>query len=92
MYDQAVDGLRGFIDAQKIGAGINPDVTMGPLNMKRQRDYVEELLAERDELRITELQLRADEPEAKAAGGGGGGGGAPAKKGPMKPLPGGKKK
>ncbi len=46
LYDQAVDGLRGFIEAQKIGAGLNPDVTMGPLNMSRQRDYVEELLAE----------------------------------------------
>ena len=46
MYDQAVDGLREFIEGQKIGFGLNPDVTMGPLNMKRQRDYVEELLAE----------------------------------------------
>jgi acyl-CoA reductase-like NAD-dependent aldehyde dehydrogenase len=46
MYDQAVDGLRGFIEGQKIGSGVNPDVTMGPLNMKRQRDYVQELLAE----------------------------------------------
>jgi acyl-CoA reductase-like NAD-dependent aldehyde dehydrogenase len=46
MYDQAVDGLRGFIEGQKIGAGVNPDVTMGPLNMKHQRDYVQELLAD----------------------------------------------
>ncbi|HEX3804451.1 MAG TPA: aldehyde dehydrogenase family protein [Solirubrobacteraceae bacterium] len=46
LYDQAIDGLRAFIEGQKIGAGLNPDVTMGPLNMKRQRDYVEELLAE----------------------------------------------
>jgi acyl-CoA reductase-like NAD-dependent aldehyde dehydrogenase len=46
MYDQAVDGLREFIEGQKIGYGLNPEVTMGPLNMKRQRDYVEELLAE----------------------------------------------
>ena len=46
MYDEAVDGLRGFIEAQKLGAGLNPDVTMGPLNMRRQRDYVQELLAE----------------------------------------------
>ena len=46
MYDQAVEGLRGFIDAQKIGSGVNPEVTMGPLNMSRQRDYVQELLAE----------------------------------------------
>lgn len=46
MYDQVVEGLRGFIDAQKIGGGLNPDVTMGPLNMRAQRDYVQELLAE----------------------------------------------
>jgi hypothetical protein len=30
------------------------------------RDWIDELLAEQDELRLTELQLRADEPEAKA--------------------------
>ncbi len=46
MYEQAVEGLRGFIDSQKIGSGLNPEVTMGPLNMSRQRDYVQELLAE----------------------------------------------
>jgi acyl-CoA reductase-like NAD-dependent aldehyde dehydrogenase len=46
LYDQAVEGLTAFVEGQKIGAGLNPDVTMGPLNMKRQRDYVEELLAE----------------------------------------------
>ncbi len=45
-YDEVVDGLRGFIEAQKIGSGLNPAVTMGPLNMKHQRDYVEELLAD----------------------------------------------
>ena len=46
MYDQAVEGMRGFIKGQKIGSGVNPEGTMGPLNMRRQRDYVEELLAE----------------------------------------------
>jgi acyl-CoA reductase-like NAD-dependent aldehyde dehydrogenase len=46
MYAQAVDGLREFIAAQKIGFGLNPEVTMGPLHMKRQRTYVEELLEE----------------------------------------------
>jgi acyl-CoA reductase-like NAD-dependent aldehyde dehydrogenase len=46
LYDQAVDGLRAFIEGQKIGGGLNPDVTMGPLNMKMQRDYVEGLLAD----------------------------------------------
>ncbi len=46
LYDQAVDGLRGFIEAQRIGSGLHPEVTMGPLNMGRQRDYVTELLAQ----------------------------------------------
>jgi acyl-CoA reductase-like NAD-dependent aldehyde dehydrogenase len=46
MYDETVDGLQGFLQAQRIGSGLNPDVTMGPLNMRRQRDYVQELLAE----------------------------------------------
>jgi catechol 2,3-dioxygenase-like lactoylglutathione lyase family enzyme len=30
------------------------------------REWIEDLLSEQDELRLTELQLRADEPEAKA--------------------------
>jgi hypothetical protein len=30
------------------------------------RDWIEDLLSEQEELRVTELQLRADEPEAKA--------------------------
>jgi hypothetical protein len=30
------------------------------------RDWIDELLSEQQELRLTELQLRADEPEAKA--------------------------
>ena len=46
MYGQVVEGLRGFIEGQKIGSGLSPEVTMGPLNMRRQRDYVQELLAE----------------------------------------------
>jgi catechol 2,3-dioxygenase-like lactoylglutathione lyase family enzyme len=31
-----------------------------------QRDWIDELLASADELRLSELQLRADDPEAKA--------------------------
>jgi acyl-CoA reductase-like NAD-dependent aldehyde dehydrogenase len=45
-YDEAVEGLRGYVDGQRIGVGLSPEITMGPLNMRRQRDYVEELLAE----------------------------------------------
>ncbi|MGZ4290371.1 MAG: hypothetical protein ACXVQQ_06390 [Gaiellaceae bacterium] len=36
------------------------------LEVHPPRDWIEELLAEGDELRIAELQLRADEPETKA--------------------------
>jgi acyl-CoA reductase-like NAD-dependent aldehyde dehydrogenase len=46
LYGEVVEGLRGFIAGQRIGAGLNPDVTMGPLNMRRQRDYVHELIEE----------------------------------------------
>ena len=35
---------RIFLQRQKIGPGLDPDVTMGPLNTARQRDYVTELL------------------------------------------------
>ena len=37
------------------------------LELHPPRDWIEELLAEDEELRIGELQLRADEPEKKAA-------------------------
>jgi hypothetical protein len=36
------------------------------LEVHPQRDWIDELLASADELRLTELQLRADDPEAKA--------------------------
>jgi hypothetical protein len=36
------------------------------LEVHPQRDWIDELLAAADELRLTELQLRADDPEAKA--------------------------
>ena len=31
-----------------------------------QRDWIDELLANRDELRLSELQLKADDPDTKA--------------------------
>jgi hypothetical protein len=37
------------------------------LEVHPPRDWIEELLAEEDDFRLAELQLRADEPEAKAA-------------------------
>jgi hypothetical protein len=36
------------------------------LEVHPPRDWIDDLLAEDDEFRLTELQLRADDPEAKA--------------------------
>src|SRR5579875_3562706 len=46
IYGEVVEGLRAFVQGQKLGPGLNPETTMGPLNMARQRDYVTELLKE----------------------------------------------
>jgi acyl-CoA reductase-like NAD-dependent aldehyde dehydrogenase len=45
-YDEVVDGLKATLVNQKIGPGLDPDVTMGPLNTANQRDYVAKLLEE----------------------------------------------
>jgi acyl-CoA reductase-like NAD-dependent aldehyde dehydrogenase len=43
-YDEVIDGLKGTLVGQKIGPGLDPATTMGPLNTARQRDYVAGLL------------------------------------------------
>ena len=43
-YDEVIDGLKATLVNQKIGPGLSADVTMGPLNTARQRDYVAGLL------------------------------------------------
>ena len=53
---QEYPGRRTFIAT---GAGYRIEV-------HPQRDWIDELLAAAGELRLTELQLRADDPEAKA--------------------------
>jgi len=53
---QEYPGRRTFIATQ---AGYR-------LEVHPQRDWIDELLANAGELRLTELQLRADDPEAKA--------------------------
>lgn len=45
-YDELVEGLRAVVGATKVGFGLTPGVTMGPLNSARQRDFVTELVAE----------------------------------------------
>ncbi len=45
-YDDIVEGLRAALQGSRVGCGLNPEVTMGPLNTARQRDYVAELVVE----------------------------------------------
>ncbi|MGH3297325.1 MAG: aldehyde dehydrogenase family protein, partial [Trebonia sp.] len=45
-YDEVVDGLKATLVNQKIGPGLDPGTTMGPLNTANQRDYVAKLLEE----------------------------------------------
>ncbi len=39
-YEEVVDGLRATLENSKIGPGLDPATTFGPLNTARQRDYV----------------------------------------------------
>src|SRR5580692_7369327 len=43
-YDEVIEGLAATLRTQKVGAGLDAEVTMGPLNTARQRDYVAGLL------------------------------------------------
>ena len=45
-FDEVVDGMRTMLDSTRVGSGLNPDVTMGPLHTARQRAYVAELCEE----------------------------------------------
>jgi acyl-CoA reductase-like NAD-dependent aldehyde dehydrogenase len=45
-YDEVVAGLQAIVGATRVGCGQDAGVTMGPLNTRRQRDFVVELTAE----------------------------------------------
>jgi acyl-CoA reductase-like NAD-dependent aldehyde dehydrogenase len=45
-YDAVVEGLGGALGGQRVGPGLDPEATMGPLNSGRQLEYVNELLGE----------------------------------------------
>ncbi|WP_236794873.1 aldehyde dehydrogenase family protein [Amycolatopsis sp. GM8] len=47
-FDEVVSGLRTVLAGTRVGCGLDPGVTMGPLHTRRQRDFVVEL---RDEAR-----------------------------------------
>jgi acyl-CoA reductase-like NAD-dependent aldehyde dehydrogenase len=40
MFGDVVDGLRAALEPTRVGPGLDPDTTMGPLNTRPQRDYV----------------------------------------------------
>ncbi len=61
-YDAVVEGLTGAVGAQKLGPGLNPDATMGPLHSQRQKEFVSSLLDEvRGEAEVRELGEEVDE-------------------------------
>jgi len=43
-YDEVVDGLTAELEATRLGPGLDPETTMGPMHTRRQRDYVAELV------------------------------------------------
>jgi acyl-CoA reductase-like NAD-dependent aldehyde dehydrogenase len=45
-FDEVVDGLRNAVESTRVGPGLDPEATMGPLNTARQRDYVAALCTE----------------------------------------------
>lgn len=62
LYDDVVDGLSGTLAAQRMGAGLDPRSTMGPLHHARQVPFIKELLAEAAEhAEIRELGEAVDE-------------------------------
>jgi acyl-CoA reductase-like NAD-dependent aldehyde dehydrogenase len=45
-YDEVVEGLSGELAATRLGPGLDPETTMGPMHTARQRDFVAELVEE----------------------------------------------
>jgi acyl-CoA reductase-like NAD-dependent aldehyde dehydrogenase len=45
-YDEVVEGLGGELEATRLGPGLDPETTMGPMHTARQREFVVDLLEE----------------------------------------------
>jgi acyl-CoA reductase-like NAD-dependent aldehyde dehydrogenase len=45
-YDEVVEGLSEVLAPTRLGRGLDPEATMGPLHTARQRDFVADLLSE----------------------------------------------
>jgi acyl-CoA reductase-like NAD-dependent aldehyde dehydrogenase len=54
-YDELVSGLSEILSGQRLGAGLLPTSTMGPLNSARQREFVASLC---DEARVAGHEVR----------------------------------
>ncbi|HEX7382024.1 MAG TPA: aldehyde dehydrogenase family protein [Nevskiaceae bacterium] len=63
MYDAFVDRFSGAVDAITVGNGLDPGVTMGPINNERQFRKLERLMqaTRQTSARITTLGRAADE-------------------------------
>jgi acyl-CoA reductase-like NAD-dependent aldehyde dehydrogenase len=68
-YDEVVDALTDVLGSYRIGNGLDPDVTMGPLNNSKQRDVVDELVAEAQAHGTEVRELGTIDPSALDAGG-----------------------
>lgn len=42
-YDEVVEGIGKLLKGYRVGHGLKPNTTMGPLNNARQRDFVQQL-------------------------------------------------
>jgi acyl-CoA reductase-like NAD-dependent aldehyde dehydrogenase len=61
-YDAVVEGLTGALGGQRLGPGLDPGATMGPLNSARQREFVTGLLDEvRGTAEVRELGKAVDD-------------------------------
>jgi acyl-CoA reductase-like NAD-dependent aldehyde dehydrogenase len=45
-YDEVVEGLSGELATTRLGPGLDPETTMGPMHTARQREFVAELVEE----------------------------------------------
>lgn len=65
-YDEVVGGLSAMLAPYRVGHGLDPQSTMGPLNSAAQRDYVLQLRREAEEAghEVREFGSLSDEAQA----------------------------
>jgi acyl-CoA reductase-like NAD-dependent aldehyde dehydrogenase len=68
-YDEVVDGMTEVLADYRVGHGLDPDTTMGPLNNRRQRDVVVSLRDEAAAAGHEVRELGVLDGDAASAGG-----------------------